>query len=60
MSPREIPGVPFGKLPDKRSKGICLECFREFRSVKVLKESNGETKHLCPYCGSQEIVMEED
>jgi len=57
MSPREIPGIPFGRLPDKRSTGRCLNCFREFRSVKIFVQSNNKIIHLCPSCGSKHIHM---
>lgn len=53
MSPREIPGVPFGGLPDKQSLGKCTnkDCRRSYRSVKVLKEKGKKIKYLCPHCG---------
>lgn len=50
MSPNEIPGKGLGYLPDKRKKGVCRSCERDYRTVKV--RLNGKTKELlCPHCG---------
>lgn len=59
MSPLEIPGKPFGRLPDKRSKGDCPHCYRSYRSLIVKwDEDSRKARHYCPYCGEE--VSEDD
>lgn len=50
MSPNEIPGKGLGNLPDKRQKGVCQNCRRSYRKVKVKDEGNGKIIHQCPHC----------
>lgn len=48
--PNEIPGKGLGNLPDKRKKGVCRNCGRSYRTVKVGKKNN-TFFYMCPHCG---------
>lgn len=55
MSPLELPGKPFGRIPDGRNI-FCARCGRPFREFRIASKDKCETTDsriaciICPHC----------
>lgn len=59
MSPLELPGKSFGRIPDGRNT-YCIRCgkpFREFRIVDKEKCDTTDPRIACIICPNCEYVM---